>query len=99
MGKEQSTGVSSSDTGGYNGWPNYETWLVGLWLDNDEHTYRHWRAEASKLSEWELARVLETSHTDTSYDLTGAVGVWADLVGAALKRVDWGYVAAHLKEE
>jgi hypothetical protein len=98
MTKEQSTGVNTPDTT-YNGWPNYETWLVGLWLDNDEHTYRHWRAEASKLSTWELGRVLETSHTDASYDLTGAVGVWADLVGAALKRVDWDYIAKHLKEE
>ena len=99
MDKEQSTGVSSPAKEGYNGWPNYETWLVGLWLDNDERTYRHWRAEASKLSAWELARVLETAHKDTSYDLTGAEGVWADLVGAALSRVDWAYLAAHLKEE
>ena len=22
----------------YNGWTNYETWLVGLWLDNDQGT-------------------------------------------------------------
>lgn len=23
----------------YNGWKNYETWNVGLWLDNDQSTY------------------------------------------------------------
>lgn len=23
----------------YNGWTNYETWVVGLWFDNDEATY------------------------------------------------------------
>jgi hypothetical protein len=99
MSKEQSTGVNSSDTEGYSGWPNYETWLVNLWLDNDERTYRHWRAEASKLTAWELARVLETAHKDTSYDLTGATGLWADLIGAALSRVDWRSIADHLKEE
>ena len=27
-----------SDTG-YNGWKNYETWLIALWLDNDYGTY------------------------------------------------------------
>src|SRR5712691_4616597 len=24
---------------GYNGWKNYETWAVALWIDNDQGTY------------------------------------------------------------
>ena len=28
----------------YNGWKNYETWLVGLWLGNDEQTYSYWQS-------------------------------------------------------
>ena len=24
----------------YNGWTNYETWNVALWIDNDQGTYR-----------------------------------------------------------
>lgn len=31
---------------GYNGWSNYETWAVALWLDNVEHSYRYWREAA-----------------------------------------------------
>ena len=30
----------------YNGWTNYETWAVNLWLENEERTYFYWRAQA-----------------------------------------------------
>ena len=36
----------SNDTKGYNGWTNYETWCVHLWLSNDEGSYTYWREEA-----------------------------------------------------
>lgn len=31
----------------YNGWENYETWLVALWLDNDRESYNHVRELAA----------------------------------------------------
>lgn len=27
----------------YNGWTNYETWAIKLWIDNEEGSYRYWR--------------------------------------------------------
>jgi hypothetical protein len=39
-----------SDDGKYNGWANYETWNVALWVDNDEGLYNakphcYWTAQ------------------------------------------------------
>lgn len=31
---------------GYNGWANYETWSVVLWLEDDEASSRYWRQAA-----------------------------------------------------
>lgn len=30
----------------YNGYKNYETWCVTLWLENDQPTYEYWRQQA-----------------------------------------------------
>ena len=32
---------------GYQGWSNYETWLVALWLDNERASYEYWRDHAA----------------------------------------------------
>lgn len=33
----------------YNGWTNYETWVVNLWMDNEEGTYDYWREVAQDI--------------------------------------------------
>lgn len=33
----------------YNGWTNYETWVVNLWMDNEEGTYDYWREVAQEI--------------------------------------------------
>jgi hypothetical protein len=33
----------------YNGWTNYETWCIGVWIDNDEPMYREVTALAQSV--------------------------------------------------
>ncbi len=35
----------------YNGWYNYETWVVNLWLDNEQGSYNAMREEAQRCLE------------------------------------------------
>ena len=38
----------SMDAKTYNGYANYETWAVCLWLNNDESSYRYWKEGAEE---------------------------------------------------
>src|SRR5262245_45440597 len=40
--------MTTNDEKRYNGWTNYETWAVALWLDNDSGSYDHWRERAQE---------------------------------------------------
>ena len=33
---------------GHNGWTNYETWVVALWIDQDHGSYKYWRETAAE---------------------------------------------------
>ena len=35
----------SDDT--YNGWRNYETWNIALWMDNEYNDYKYWQSRAA----------------------------------------------------
>ena len=44
----------------YNGWTNYETWAVNLWIDNDQGSYTYWREQAG--SHYENVADCESLH-------------------------------------
>lgn len=89
----------------YNGWSNYETWNVKLWMDNEEGSYRYWNDEAHRIAEDNskedatriLADQLKDEHQNNAPDL--GASVWADLLGAALSEVDWYEIASALLED
>lgn len=92
----------------YNGWANYETWLVNLWLDNDSGTYDYWREraeEACKYADDEdeatetLREWLESEVTESVTEGIASSGLAGDLINSALCEVDWHEIAAHMTAE
>lgn len=96
----------------YNGWTNYETWNVKLWLDNEEPSYRYWQEAAAEVwaeaeadhpfSRSERGRIdlgdrLKEEITEGS-PLGDDASMYSDLLGAALSEVNWGEVANSLLE-
>ena len=96
-----------SDEQGYNGWKNYPTWAVNLWLNNDEGLYRYSLELAGRTVEeievrepftrdeairYEMAETFKNFVTD---DLAPDLGASfaADLLGYALESVDWYEIA------
>lgn len=97
----------SADETGYNGWANYPTWAVNLWLTNEEPLYRKLRAKASGVTLFtaepgeargQLADAIKDWVTnDLAPDLGASFP--ADLLGWALAQVDWFEIAEAALED
>ena len=101
-----------SDDGKYNGYTNYETWAVKLWIDNDQPSQEYW-LEGARISLTEAPDngdpgTIFTREERATFDLADALkewheentpsafGVFADLLNASLGRVDWQEIATSL---
>lgn len=91
-----------SDDTGFNGWTNYETWNVALWLDNDQGNYYTVMeladdAVTNELSAYDLAEQIKAFVEDIAEQtcpgvIEGASFV-ADMFGKALAQVNWHEIA------
>ena len=90
----------AEENAGYNGWTNYETWAVALWIDNEQGTYLYAREllEDKALDTGDAAEALKGWIVNEMAPDLGA-SMFADLLGAALSSVNWQEIAKHMKSE
>lgn len=84
----------------YNGWTNYETWLMALWIGNDQgfdqivqemaEDYRH--DEIYNFADSLKSFVEDLPEVSEVVEKSGFV---SDLLGAALSEIDWYEIAEH----
>ncbi len=88
-----------TETTRYNGWTNYETWAVKLWMDNDEGLYLHLRdmAQAYGKATAGFADSLKDLVEESAPELEASM--YSDLLTHAIGRVDWFEIAENLLSE
>lgn len=104
----------STDTK-YNGWTNYETWLVNLWMTNDQGGAEQLEEDAKECVQaaidddetdikgaavTALADRLEQQHDEAAEQwMPSQACFFADLINAGLQAVNWHEIAQHAIDE
>ena len=106
---ETNSGVIPARPETYNGWTNYETWVVKLLIDNDGYAggAEHLEIEAQGYADENLEDRDEAIRPFAQYIKASireqvpeeVKGLFEDLIGRALSRCDWEEIAKAYLEE
>ena len=91
----------------YNGWTNYETWLLNLHMTNEQGgtaftmeflAGRPDNFVVYKRNTVALAKFLQDTYEEDAHELDMNL-FWKDLINSALSEVNWMEIARHRVEE
>lgn len=95
----------------YQGWTNYETWCLNLWLMNEELSYRYWTAAAAEIrteaterpdeilrEKTASFRLADRLKNEIESEMPELAGPWGDMLQAATGRINWDEIAKSLLE-
>lgn len=82
----------------YNGWANYETWNLHLWLSNDPACQEMAEELCEGLEPYEAAERLKEWAQEYVDSLGIGPSFASDMLNASLSQVDWREVAAAFSE-
>jgi len=82
----------------YNGYTNFETWSVGLEIDNDQGAFDHWQEVGLDfIDPDELGDAIKEHYEYLKDELSNYIivpGVFDTLLGASLEKVNWRELGA-----
>ena len=83
---------------GYNGWTNYATWNINLWVDNEERDYRlkveYLQQLGHKVTDIDVRRFVKDYMDNTTPDLKDST-----VEGARFQDINWEEIASFWEEE
>ena len=98
----------------YNGYANYETWLISVWIDNEQGSIDFWvnvakyhyeQAKETKFftrqeeAVFTFADDMKEYFEDNIPDSTEIGGLYADMLYGCMIVVDWGELATKYMEQ
>lgn len=76
----------------YNGWTNYETWLVQLWLDSYIQGLVH---NGEEVTERHLENYVDSMMDNIDWQ---SMGLFKDLITNSMGNINWEEIAESAKE-
>jgi hypothetical protein len=97
----------------YNGWTNYATWNIALWLGNEEGSYSYWRERTQQAYDDAEAEGTFTRKEQAALDLSRQLqdeieegnpladqpSMYSDLLGSAISDCNWYEIAENWLED